>query len=261
MRRSTPLTGALALCACLALPAAAGASEAVRLNTSFTPDRPGASTTITFGFTVSSPGGEVPSQLRELNLHLPAGIGIARNTLGQAICEPIYLYARGPEGCPENSRLGFGSATAAVPYGPETVSENAKVYAYRGAPEHEHITVLFFAEGWEPVFADLVFPGHLIEDKGIFSGELDTEVPIVHSLPGGPDVSVVYLRSTFGPEGLTYHRTVAGHEIAFHPRGVTVPLTCPRGGYPFAADLTFQDGAHILARSTAPCPPSGKHRR
>jgi hypothetical protein len=252
---------ALALCACLALPAAAGASEAVRLSTSFSPDVPGVSTTITFGFTVRGLGGKVPSQLRELNLHLPAGIGIARNTLGQAICEPIYLYAHGPDGCPENSRLGFGSATAAVPYGPETVSENAKVYAYRGAPENGHVTVLFFAEGWEPVFADLVFPGHLIEDKGPFSGEIDTEVPIVPSLPGGPDVSVVYLRSTFGPEGLTYHRTVGGHEIAFHPRGVTVPLKCPRGGYPFAADLAFQDGAHILARSAAPCPPSGKHRR
>lgn len=246
----------------LLLCARAGASQTVQLKAGFSPNRTGASTTIVFGFTIKSPGGAVPSQLRSLNLHLPAGIGIARNTLGQAICEPVYLYGHGPEGCPENSRLGFGAATAEVPYGPETVSENAKVYAYRGAPENGHVTVLFFTEGWEPVFADLVFPGHLIEDTGIFSGEIDTEVPLIPSLPGGAAVSVVYMRSTFGPQGLTYHRTVGGHRIAFHPRGVTVPLVCPRGGFPFAAELAFQDGSHVTAQSASPCPPpSRKHRR
>lgn len=261
-RRGTRLLCSSLLCALLfallSLCARAGATQTVQLNAGFSPNRAGASATIFFGFTIESPEGAVPSQLRSLNLHLPGGIGIARNTLGQAICEPIYLYGHGPEGCPENSRLGFGAATAEVPYGPETVSENAKVYAYRGAPENGHVTVLFFTEGWYPVFADLVFPGHLIEDTGPFSGEIDTELPLIPSLPGGADVSVIYLRSTFGPQGLTYHRLVGGREVAFHPRGVTVPLVCPPGGYPFAADLAFQDGSHVTASSTAPCPPSRK---
>jgi hypothetical protein len=247
------LLRALALCACLALPAAAGASETVQLHTSFSPDVPGASTTVTFGFTVHSPRGEVPSQLRDLDLQMPAGIGIARNTLGQAICEPIYLYVNGPEGCPENSRVGFGAATAEVPYGPEVVHENAHVYAYRGNPEGEHTTVLFFVEGWEPVFADLVFPGHLLEDTGPFSGQIDTEVPIIPSLPGAADVSVVYLSSSFGPQGITYHRKVGDREVHFKPRGVTVPFSCPSGGYPFEGNFTFQDGTHITAHSAAPC--------
>jgi hypothetical protein len=251
--RAGLLGGALALCACLALPAAAGASETVALHTNFSPDVPGASTTVTFGFTVHSPPGEVPSQLRNLDLHMPAGIGIARNTLGQAICEPTDLYVDGPEGCPANSRVGFGSATAEVPYGPEIVSETAHVYAYRGETEDEHTTVLFFAEGWYPVFADLVFPGHLLEDTGPFSGQIDTEVPIIPSLPGAADVSVVHLSSSFGPEGLTYYRLLAGREVAFKPRGVTVPSSCPHGGYPFAGEFTFQDGTHLTAHSTAPC--------
>lgn len=260
VRPALPACVGVVLCACLALSASAGASETASLTTSFSPDRPGASTTITFGFLIRSPAGEVPSQLRNLDLQLPAGIGLARNTLGQAICEPIYLYVNGPEGCPENSRLGFGSATAEVPYGPEVVSENAHVYAYRGESEGEHTTVLFFAEGWEPVFADLVFPGHLLEDTGPFSGQIDTEVPIIPSLPGGPDVSVVRLRSSFGPAGLTYHRRVGEREIAFKPRGLTVPLICPRGGYPFAAGFTFQDGTHLTAHATVPCPRRARRR-
>jgi len=254
-----PISVGAALYAC-ALPASAAASETARLSTSFSPDRAGASTTVTFGFVIHSPKGHVPSQLRNLDLHLPAGIGIARNTLGQAICEPIHLYVHGPEGCPENSRLGFGSTTAEVPYGPEIIAENAHVYAYRGESEGEHTTVLFFAEGWEPVFADLVFPGHLLEDSGRFSGQIDTEVPIIPSLPGAPDVSVVRLQSSFGPAGLTYHRRVGRREIAFKPRGVTVPLHCPRGGYPFAADFTFQDGTHLTAHSSAPCPHRARRR-
>ena len=258
--RAVAVALALALCVCLGAATGAGASEAVRLVTSFSPNRPGASTTITFGFTITSPNGQVPSPLRGVDLHLPAGIGLARNTLGLDVCEPVYLYGHGPRGCPENSRLGFGRAIAEVPYGPEVVQERAAVYAYRGLPENEHVTVLFFAEGWTPVFADLVFPGQLLEDSGPFSGRIDTEVPLITSVPGGPDVSVVYFQSTFGPRYLTYHHRVHGRTVAFRPRGVTVPLVCPRGGFPFAADFVFQDGVHLTAHSAAPCPRGAKRR-
>jgi hypothetical protein len=244
----------------LALPAGAGASQNVRLFASFTPNRPRASSTITFGFTVTSPAGQVPSPLQGVNLHLPAGIGLARNTLGTAVCEPVYLFAHGPRGCPANSRVGYGTALAAVPYGPIVVHEHATIDAYRGNPEHEHITILFFAEGWTPVFADLVFPGVLVEDKPPFSGSIDTEVPPVPSLPGGPNVSVVQFQSTFGPQHLIYEREVNGELEHFRPRGVSVPPICPPGGYPFAADFSFEDGTSVTARTAAPCATSARSR-
>jgi hypothetical protein len=228
----------------------------VKLTTSFNPDRLTVSTTISFGFTIAGSGGQVPSPLRSVNLHLPGGIGLARNTLGTAVCEPIYLYAHGPHGCPPNSRVGYGTALAEVPYGPKTVSERASVNAYRGNSESGNVTLLFFAEGGTPVFAALVFPGVILEDKPPYSGSLDTEVPLVPSLPGGPDVSVVQFQSTFGPKGLVYEREDANGEIEFYPpRGVTVPPVCPRGGFPFAADLAFEDGSRVTAHSTATCPP------
>lgn len=250
----------LALCVGLALPACAGASQKVQLFASFSPNKPKVSTTITFGFTVKSPEGKVPSPLLGVNLHLPAGIGLAHNTLGTAVCEPIYLYAHGPHGCPPNSQVGYGAALAEVPYGPVAVQERATVDAYRGNPEHEHITILFFAEGWTPVFADLVFPGELVEDKPPFSGSIDTQVPPVPSLPGGPNVSVVQFQSTFGPQHLIYEREVHGELEHFRPRGVSVPPTCPPGGYPFAADFSFEDGTQVTARTSAPCATSAKSR-
>lgn len=254
------------LCLLLALPGGAGASQSVSLFASFSPNQPRVSTTITFGFTVTSPNGQVPSPLEGVDLHLPSGIGLSRNTLGTAVCDPIYLYAHGPRGCPPNSQVGYGTALAEVPYGPLAVQEQASVYAYRGAAEGEHITILFFAEGWTPVFADLVFPGALLEDRAPFSGRIDTKVPLVPSLPGGPNVSVVNFQSTFGPKHLLYEREVNGELEHFRPRGVTVPPTCPIGGYPFAGDFNFEDNTHITAYTSVPCarnaksPPRRGHR-
>jgi hypothetical protein len=244
---------AVTLGICLTLPAGTRASESAQLFASFNPDVSNASTTISFGLSIAGSSG-VPSPLRSVDLQLPANIGLGRLTLGTAICEPAELYEEGPEGCPANSRVGYGTALAEVPYGPEVVQEQASVYAYRGNTEHERITILFFTEASAPVSADLVFPAQIVEDRPPYSESINTEVPLVPSLPGGPDVSVVRFQSTFGPKNLVYEREVNGELVSYKPRGVTVPSTCPRGGFPFAAELSFEDGSHVTARSTAPCP-------
>jgi hypothetical protein len=253
---------ALSLCLLLASPVAAQAAQRVRLVASFTPNRPGVSTTVTFGFAVtSSTTGRVPSPLEGIDLHLPGGIGLARNTLGTAICEPVHLFANGPTGCPRDSEVGYGTALAEVPYGPMSVREKASVYAYRGASEEEHITILFFVEGWTPVFADLVFPGQLLEDSAPYGGRLNTQVPLVPSLPGGPNVSIVRFQSTFGPKNLLYDREVNGEMVYFHPLGVTIPERCPRRGYPFAGDFSFEDGSKVTVHTNVPCAASARSRR
>lgn len=244
---------ALALCA--VAPAPAGAAQSVRLRTAFSPDRLGVSTTISFAFAIDGAGGTVPSPVTRVDLHLPAGIGLASTTLGLAVCEPELLLLNGPRGCPSNSRIGYGKAVAEVPYGPEVVKEeNVSVNAYFGRQEGEHLTVLFFAEGWEPVYAAAVFPGQLAEQTGIYGGSLDTTVPLIASVPEGPDVSVTRFSSTIGPRNITYYHRVHGRLRPFHPRGVSVPARCPRGGFPFAADFAFQDGTQYTAHATAPCP-------
>lgn len=256
---------ALALSLCLlplllASPCTAQAAQRVRLYASFTPDRPGVSTTITFGFAVTSAKGHVPSPLQRVDLHLPAGIGIVRNTLGTAVCEPSHLYANGPNGCPRDSKVGYGTALAEVPYGPLAVHEKATINAYRGESEGENLTVLFFAEGWSPVFADIVFPGQLLQDSNPYSESINTQIPLVPSLPGGANVSIVQFQSTFGPEHLLYDREVNGELVYFHPRGVTVPLTCPSAGYPFAGDFSFEDGTRFTAHTSVPCAANARKR-
>ncbi len=108
--------GAALAAACLPVSTAA-AAESVTLHTSFSPDRLGVSTTIGFGFRITSTEGATPPPLESLSLHLPPGIDYLSTTLGLAICQPAALAAKGLAGCPPNSRLGSGSAFVEVPFG------------------------------------------------------------------------------------------------------------------------------------------------
>lgn len=251
--RIATVIAAVTLCA--GAPACVQAAQTVTLQTSFDPDRLGARTTIEFGFHVHSTiPKRAPSPVTDVDLHLPAGLGLGTSTLGLANCDPQSLIAGGVEGCPANARIGFGSATVDVPAEGEPIEEAGGITALVGPPNGEHLEVLFYAEGQSPVFAQLVFPGHVLEDDPPFSGRLDTAIPLIPTWPGGPDVAVTSMTSTIGPRGLTYFRHVGAKVVPFHPRGIAVPARCPRGGFPFRADITFMDGTHETATSAVRCP-------
>jgi hypothetical protein len=251
--RTVALGAALAAAACVSA-SVASAAETATLQTSFSPDRLGASTTVGFGFHIAGSEGTVPAPLQSLSLHLPPGIDYLSTTLGLAICQPAALIAEGLAGCPVNSRLGSGSAFVEVPFGQSSGQEIPDIEALMGPPHGPNIVVLFYADGKSPVYAQIVFQGELISGSRTLGGSLDAAVPLIPSVTGGPPVSIVSANATIGPAGLTYHEKVHGHTISFHPKGVSVPLHCPRGGFQFSAQFTFQDGTSTVAKSTVPCP-------
>jgi hypothetical protein len=254
------LVCASSLCAVPAL--AAGVSEQASLHASFTPDRLGASTTIAYGFHLQTSDGLAPPPLTSIVLHIPAGMNYTLTTLGLAICQPAVLQAQGPMGCPPNSRLGSGSALVEVPFGTGSGHEIPEVQAAAGPSNNGNLVVLFYANGQSPVSAQLVFQGEVLPDSGIFGSQLVTTVPLITSVPGGPDVSIVNVNATIGPSGLTYYKHVHGKLEPFHPLGIGVPERCPRGGFPFSASFVFQDGSQTSASTTVPCPPLPvRHRR
>jgi hypothetical protein len=253
----TALAGVL-LCA----PAPVGAlavSERATLNASFSPDRLGAPTTITFGFHLATEEGTAPPPLTGLDLKMPAGMNYTTTTLGLAVCQPAALAANGIAGCPPNSRLGHGSADVEVPFGTGAGHEIPEVQALAGPSPKGNLVVLFYADGLYPISAQLAFAGEVLPATGRFGSQLQTSVPLVTSVPGGPDVSIVSVTSTIGPSHLTYYRHVHGRLVPFSPRGVSVPERCPHGGFPFAAEFNFQDGTRTSAQTTVPCPPP-RHR-
>lgn len=255
MSRSQAIAAlAAALLPAVAPAAAQATSEQATLHASFTPNRLGTPTTITFAFQLAAGEGVAPPPLTHMNLRIPAGVNYTRTELGLAICQPEALQARGLAGCPANSRLGYGSAVVEVPFGAGNGHEIPEIQAVAGPSPNGNLDVLFYANGLYPVYAQLAFSGEVLPDTGRFGSQINTTVPLVTSVPGGPDVSIVSVHTTIGPTGLTYYKHVHGRLVAFRPRGVSVPERCPRGGFPFAAQFGFQDGSSTTAVTTVPCP-------
>jgi hypothetical protein len=246
------LAPALVACACLA--SGAGAAQTVRLRVSFDPYIAGARTTIRLALRVEGPGGATPSPVRSIALRLPANMGIATTTLGQANCEPAQLIHGGLRGCSANARIGWGQATAVVPVGALAVQEKASLNALMGPAREDRLEVLFYVEALSPVFAQLVLPSVVEEDTLPYGEQLDTSIPLIQAWPNGPDLALETFASTIGPLRLTYHRRVNGRTLSYRPRGIRLPRACPKGGFPFGALLSYEDGTRTTAVYRVPCP-------
>ncbi len=241
---------ALAVLVSSCLAASVDALPRVTLNASFQPDQLGKSTTVRYGFSVSRP---VP--LRSLELRLPAGMGFAASSLGLEPCDPALLAADGPQACPVDSRVGSGAAVVVVP-AENTVDEKTQVTALYGPLEDEEMTVLFSLRGTWPVNRQIILTSRLLlTAPAPYGSRLMIQAPLVSAWSEGPDIGLAHFESTIGPLGLTYYRRVRGRTVAFAPRGLTVPKSCPAGGFPVSATFGWWTLAGTAtARVRVPCP-------
>ncbi len=234
------------------------AKQAARLEVSFSPEHLGEPTTIYFGFRISSVGLGIPAALTNVGVLLPSEMGIATSGLGLENCLASKLVALGPEGCPSNARMGRGIATAQIPIGGETIYEHAQIELFSAPVIDGHLAMLVYANAVSPVFAQLVFPATVLLASTPYGENIDTNIPLVPSLPGAPDVAVTRFHASLGsapgPDRFMYHKLVHGRRITYLPRGLVLPTSCPRGGFPFKAEFSFQDQTTTVARTTVPCP-------
>lgn len=247
------------LCTCVLalLPqAAARGAPSVKLAASFSPDRLGASTTIRVGFQLAYPIGMAALAATEIQFFLPRGLGIATSELGLQNCLPAQLELGGRAACPSNSLMGHGSAVTAVPFGSRFVIERTAITLFSGPLSKGDPQLLFVATGESPVIAEVIFAALVLSAGPRFGGVIDARLPLVPSVPDGPDVALLGLQTTIGPAGITYHENVDGRIVSFRPRGILLPRSCPRGGFPFAVHLSFSDGSGAGANAAVPCPRS-----
>lgn len=163
------------------------------------------------------------------------------------------MIESGIAGCSANARIGYGTATAVVPLGAESVHETATPNALMGPPAENRLEVLWYVQAGQPVFAQLVLPSVVEEGGPPYGEELATSIPLVPTWPEDPDLALETFDSSIGPMGLTYHRQVAGKTVAFHPRGIRIPRDCPPGGYGFAALVRFEDDTQASTTYRVPC--------
>lgn len=251
----------LALLALAASPPSSSAQTSASLKASFMPARLGGRTTLDFSFSLAAPTGAVPPPLTQIELRYPSNLGIGLSGLGLASCAVQTLEASGPKGCPANSVMGYGVVLTGIVLGSTLIHESAPITILRAPTTSRKIGLLFYADGTEPVSTSIVFSGLLLPAPAPFGGQVNIGVPLVPTLPGAPDISVIHLRATLGPRGVTYFEKVAGATLAYHPTGILLPPRCPRKGFPFAAYFGFSDGTSAKARTAVRCPDAKHHAR
>jgi hypothetical protein len=236
----------LALFVAVCAPGAAAASQTAKIAAAFRPEHLGAATTLSFNFDIRARQG-VPAPLTAVKVDYPPNLGFATSGLGIATCSVAILETLGPESCPSNSQMGYGSAHVEIPLGPEVVGENVQLAAFAGPSSDGYLHLLIAAIGKTPVIAVVVMSGVLLP------GQLQIVVPPIPSLPKAPYVAVSKMRLTLGGK-LVYHQTIRGVRVAYRPPGVGLPTRCPHGGFAFAASFKFLDGSSSGARTAIPCP-------
>ena len=253
MSRRSILASVVAI-ALACMPAGATGAQRVRLTANFSPNELGKLTTVTTGFTIEVPNGQLPSPVARFDLQLPTGVTIGASSLGLATCVPLTLARDGLGACSPESVMGRGDALVGIDFGPEVVYEHARITLLMAPAASGHTQIMFYAVGASPVIAQLMFPSLLLDDAGPFGGRLDTSIAPIAGFPGGSNGAIVKLTSSIGPRGVIYYKRVHGRRVAYTPEGFTEPPTCPRGGFPFEATFAFEDGSNETVTVHAPCP-------
>ncbi len=239
-------------CACAALAGMAWAGDALIVKEAFTPDTLGAAANLSITASFASSADVPPSPISSLTLYGPAGLGIQAR--GAGTCTAVALERRGPAGCPADARVGFGGGVAVLALPDQLVREPFTLDFFFGSSEHGRVRLLAYASAISPVAAALVVVAREIPAPKPYGLGFSVQVPQVSAIPGAEYVSIESAFATLGAGDVAYFKTVHGRRTLVHVEGLTVPRTCPVGGFPTRGTVAFADGATFTVNPTIPCP-------
>jgi hypothetical protein len=260
MRRASTCLAVLGALAVLALPSLASAAPTVHFTAKAVPISgfphtgnilgAGAAFQASFKIEGTEYGGVQPP-LIGVSVQLPKGTKL--HTAGFAKCPIADLTEdKEPAKCPKKSKAGpVGQAEGYVVLEGEHVKEKVTVESF-----FTNEGLAFFVEGRTPTIIEIVSTGKYINLNGAggFGPKFVGQVPLIASVPGAPFGSTETINVKVGAA------IKKGKETIYYGR---VPKTCPKGGFPVRAELTFANleklpepvpGAVVIAESKAPCP-------
>jgi hypothetical protein len=171
-----------------------------------------------------------------------APAGTMLHPQGFATCSSATLEEAGPAGCPKGSAAGpKGSGLGVVSFGGERVPETASVqffFAPAGGLE-------MFIDGTTPASIEMITPGRFVSAPAPFGLEFIDQMPLIETLPGAPDGSVLEGTISLGSAYKQGKNTVSY---------ITLPKKCSQGGFPLKAELSFLGGATAEASYKMQCP-------
>jgi hypothetical protein len=251
-RKLLPLLGGLLLCVGLLFAALAWATDTLTVNEAFTPDKLGAPTNLSITAQFASSTGGPPSPITKLTLYAPAGLGIEAR--GAGTCNPEALQLHGPSSCPANSRVGFGGGVGLIELPKQIIRERYTIDFFFAPKEHGHLALLAYASAAAPVLVELTVIAKEVPAPKPYGLGFSVEIPPISTLPGATLASVESAFATFGSPNVAYYEHIHGKRALVHLKGVVVPKSCPRGGFPTEGKIDFADGSTLTVNPTIPCP-------
>jgi hypothetical protein len=184
--------------------------------------------------------GGFPSPLVLLTIDSPAGTKVDSN--GFATCTQAVLESDGPQGCPKKSSAGpVGEGLGIVAFGHEQVREKVSIQGFF-APGN---TLLFFVDGTTPTSLEIIEKAHWVSGSPPFGPEAVVELPLVETVPGALDASILSFKVTIGTAYKQGKKTIPY---------ITLPKKCPMAGLQIKAEFKFYSGESATATYKPPCP-------
>jgi hypothetical protein len=254
MFRFRVISAVLAGCMCLAGVATAQAAETIsNFHVAFTPNKLGSPTNASGGASIASTlPGELPEPVTGFTVKGPAGLTL--DTTGTKTCNAKALENVGPSACPKESKAGFGGGMGALKLGSQIIEEPFTLDFFLGNNTPGHVVILLYVEAVSPVSIQLVFSANVVSEAKPYGLGFHFNIPLIPTLPGASDASVLSTHITLGAANAAYFEKVHGKRKLVHIKGLILPKTCPRGGFPVETEVTFLDGTTNDLKTSVPCP-------
>lgn len=218
----------------------------------FSPNALGVPTNAFGSATIGSTNLPVPSPITHVDVYGPKGVTL--NLEGTGTCVKERLEQLGPQGCPADSKAGFGGGEGAYELAHEIIKEAYTLDFFLADNQPGHVSLLIFLKGTTPVSIEIVFSATVITGPAPYGLGFSVEVPLIKVLPEASDASATTAFLTLGAHDVAYYKKIHGKRRLLHVKGIILPNRCPRGGWPVASQFSFEDGSTVLAKHTVPCP-------
>lgn len=252
MARARTLIAVAVACTCLLAAAAAWAAETLTVTAGFSPNKLGAPTNVHGTATIGTTTGALPSPIAEATVMGPPGLAV--DVRGVGICTPETLINDGPEGCPKDSKAGFGGGVGAYELAKEVREEPFTLNFFRGPDEAGHLVLLAYLNAISPVSVQMVLKAQVVHEPKPYGLGFTFTVPPIETLPGASNATAKSIYITLGAPNAAYFETVHGKRKLVHVKGIIVPRTCPHGGFPYQTRFVFEDGTTNTVKGTIRCP-------
>jgi hypothetical protein len=237
---------------CLILAAAAWAAETLTVTAAFSPDKLGAPTNVNGTAKIGTTTGGLPSPIVGATVMGPAGLTV--DVHGVGVCTAATLQADGPEGCPKDSKAGFGGGIGVLELEKSVIKEKFTLNFFRGPNENGHLVLLSYLNAISPVSVQLVLKAQVVQEPKPYGLGFTFEVPLIETLPGASDAAAEEIFITLGAPNAAFVEKVGGKLKTVHIKGIIVPKKCPPGGFPYETELRFADGTSNMVKGTIACP-------